>query len=135
MVAPRAEEKVITKNHPNSFLNTHLLDELRQLKPAEVVICGAMSNMCIDATTRAASDFGFLCVVVHDACAASGLKFGDWSVTAADVHAAFMAALGAAYARVLTLAEFLAGLNHNPDACFRGNDAASRGESGPKRDG
>jgi nicotinamidase-related amidase len=107
-VSPRPGERVIIKNHPNSFLNTSLLEKLRAVDPGEVVICGAMSNMCIDATTRAASDFGFRCVVVHDACAASDLRFGDRTVGALDVHAAFMAALGAAYARVVTLAEFLA---------------------------
>ena len=106
-VAPLPEEEVITKNHPNSFLQTSLLDKLRRVDPGEVIISGAMSNMCIDATTRAASDLGFKCMVVHDACAASELKFGDRIVAAVDVHAAFMAALGAAYARVMTLAEFL----------------------------
>jgi nicotinamidase-related amidase len=107
-VSPRPGERVIVKNYPNSFLKTSLLEELRAVAPGEVVICGAMSNMCIDATTRAASDFGFRCVVVHDACAASELRFGDRTVGALDVHAAFMAGLGAAYARVVTLAEFLA---------------------------
>jgi nicotinamidase-related amidase len=110
-VAPLPEEEVITKNHPNSFIQTSLLDKLRRVDPERVIICGAMSNMCIDATTRAASDLGFKCVVVHDACAASDLKFGDRIVTAVDVHAAFMAALGAAYAGVMTLAEFLTGVD------------------------
>ncbi len=106
-VAPLPDETVITKSHPNSFLGTSLLDELRSVNPAEMIICGAMSNMCIDATTRAASDFGFKCVVVHDACAASGLMFGGRSVSAEDVHSAFMAALAAAYARVIALEEVL----------------------------
>lgn len=110
-VTPLPEEEVITKHHPNAFLQTSLLETLRRVDPGEVVICGAMSNMCIDATTRAASDFGFRCAVVHDACAASELKFEDRFVAAADVHAAFMAALKAAYARVVTLAEFLTGVN------------------------
>jgi nicotinamidase-related amidase len=108
LVSPRRGERVIVKNYPNGFLKTSLLEELRAVDPDEVVICGAMSNMCLDATARAASDFGFRCVVVHDACAASDLRFGDRIVQAPDVHAAFMAALGGAYARVVTLAEFLA---------------------------
>jgi nicotinamidase-related amidase len=112
LVSPRPGERVITKHYPNSFLKTSLLEELRTVDPDEVVICGAMSNMCIDATTRAAADFGFRCVVVHDACAASDLRFGGRTVGALDVHTAFMAALGAAYARVVTLAEFLAEAGH-----------------------
>lgn len=106
-VAPKADEEVITKAHPNSFLNTALLDLLRAGRHDEVVICGAMSNMCIDATTRAAADFGFKCTVIHDACAASDLIFAERKVPAPDVHAAFMAALSAAYARVVTLDEFV----------------------------
>jgi nicotinamidase-related amidase len=35
-----------------------------------------MSQMCIDATTRAASDLGYKVTVVHDACAARDAEFG-----------------------------------------------------------
>ena len=35
-----------------------------------------MSHMCIDATTRAASDFGYKTTVVHDACATREGRFG-----------------------------------------------------------
>ena len=67
-----------------------------------------MSHMCIDATTRAAFDLGFTCRVAHDACATRALVFGSGTVPAAQVHAAFMAALSAAYAQVLTTADLLA---------------------------
>ena len=65
-----------------------------------------MSHMCIDATTRAAVDFGFPCTVIHDACATRDLVFGGLTIPAAQVHGAFMAAL-APYARVLSLEEYL----------------------------
>jgi nicotinamidase-related amidase len=61
---------------------------------------GAMSHMCIDATTRAAADMGFACWVAEDACATRDLVFNDRAVAAAQVHAAFMAELAAAYAQV-----------------------------------
>ena len=41
----------------------------------EVIIAGAMSHMCIDATTRAAFDDGFTCTVIHDACASRDVVF------------------------------------------------------------
>jgi len=69
------------------------------------VVCGAMSNMCIDAAVRHAVDFGFPTTVIHDACAARPLAFGERKVSAADVHASFMAGL-TAYARVCTLEEW-----------------------------
>jgi nicotinamidase-related amidase len=107
-VAPAPGEAVVVKHFPNSFRETDLLDRLRQAKIGSVTICGAMSHMCIDATTRAAFDLGFACRVADDACATRALAFGSVSVPAAQVHAAFMAALSAAYAQVLTTAELLA---------------------------
>ena len=64
-----------------------------------------MSHMCIDATTRAAADLGFECVVIHDACATRDLEFQGKPVAAEAVHGSFMAALGAAYARVISYNE------------------------------
>jgi len=40
----------------------------------QVVIVGAMSHMCIDATTRAAHELGLKCTVIHDACATRDLE-------------------------------------------------------------
>jgi nicotinamidase-related amidase len=106
-VMPLPDDLVIQKRYPNSFRETSLLDELKKAGVEEVVICGAMSHMCIDATTRAAADLGFSCIVVHDACATMGLSFDGKAISADQVHGAFMAALGFAYARVMSLEEFL----------------------------
>lgn len=107
VVQPRPADTVIQKHFPNSFRETKLLDALKDSGVENVVICGAMSHMCIDATTRAAADFGFGCTVVHDACATRNLDFGKKKVLARDVHASFMAALGSAYAKVLSCSEFV----------------------------
>ncbi len=109
-VKPVADDPVIRKNYANSFLKTNLLDELKKAEVKKLVICGAMSHMCIDATTRAAADFGFECIVVHDACATKNLEFLGKTVPAENVHAAFMAALGSAYAKVVSLDDFQAAL-------------------------
>ena len=106
-VRPRPEEPVIQKHYPNSFRETPLLAELKNMGVENVVICGAMSHMCIDATTRAAADFGFRCTVVHDGCATRNLDFGKKKILAQDVHASFMAALGSAYAKVMRYEEFI----------------------------
>ncbi len=49
--------------------------------------------MCVDATVRAAVDLGFNTAVVHDACATCDLEFGGQVVSAAAVHAAFLASV------------------------------------------
>ena len=102
VVAPQSGEAVIEKSFPNAFRDTTLFDRLNDGAVEEVIICGAMSHMCIDATTRAAFDLGLSCIVVEDACATRDLEHNGRSVAATDVHAAFMAALSAVYARVIS---------------------------------
>ncbi|HSX92795.1 MAG TPA: cysteine hydrolase family protein [Hydrogenophaga sp.] len=104
-VAPVEGEAVIVKHFPNSFRETPLQALLDEQGVRELVIVGAMSHMCIDAGTRAAADLGYAVTVVHDACATRDLAFGGQTVPAAQVHAAFMAALGS-YA-ALTAADAL----------------------------
>ncbi|RYE82959.1 MAG: isochorismatase family protein, partial [Hyphomicrobiales bacterium] len=54
---------------PNSFRDTRLQELLKLKGIEEVVIVGAMSHMCVDATVRAANDFGYKTITIHDACA------------------------------------------------------------------
>jgi nicotinamidase-related amidase len=103
-------EPVVLKHHVNAFRETDLKAILDRHGVEEVVICGAMSHMCVDAGVRAASDLGYRCVVVHDACATRNQEFDGAVVQAADVHAAFMAALRFGYARLITTEEYLAGV-------------------------
>jgi len=107
-VAPAAGETVIQKSFPNSFRDTRLLEHLRGLKVAELVIAGMMTQMCIDTTTRAAADLGFQCFLAHDACATRALTFGGTTVPAAQVQAAFLAALNGLFARVQTAEQLCA---------------------------
>ena len=102
-----AGEPVITKRFPNSFRETGLEERLRDDGVEELVICGMMSHICVDATVRAAFDLGFSCIVIHDACATRDLTFDRLTVPAAQVHASFMAALGAVYAQVKSIDQIL----------------------------
>jgi nicotinamidase-related amidase len=101
-VAPLPGEPVIIKHYPNSFRETGLLAMLQQDEIEQLIIAGAMSHMCIDATTRAAFDLGFNCIVVEDACATRDLVFKNEKIAAKDVHGAFMAALKMVYAEILS---------------------------------
>jgi nicotinamidase-related amidase len=106
-VEPLAKEVVFQKNYPNSFRGTPLLDHLRDNGVAKVVVAGMMTHMCVDATVRAAFDYGFEVTVVHDACATRSLAFQGITVAAAEVQAAFLAALSVPYARMVSAEEFL----------------------------
>ena len=99
-VIPLPGEIVIKKHFPNSFRDTQLNEYLVSQGIRELVICGMMSHMCIDATVRAAFDRGYACTVAHDACATRSLVFSGIDIPAPHVHGAYMAALGAVYAKV-----------------------------------
>ena len=86
-------EPIVYKHYPNSFRETNLLEMLKEWGVERVVITGMMTHMCVDATARAAADFGFKVVVAEDACATRDLKFDDTVVPAEHVHKAVMSAL------------------------------------------
>nr|AYM52577.1 isochorismatase hydrolase [Aetherobacter rufus] len=106
-VRNQGDEPVVVKNHINSFRDTNLQEVLDRGGVEEVVICGSMSHMCVDAVTRAANDFGYKVTVIHDACATRDLEFNGVRVPAAQVHAAFMGALGFGYATVRSTSDYL----------------------------
>lgn len=106
-VAPLPGEPVITKHYPSSFRNTDLLEQLKTAGIDTLLICGMMSHMCVDTTVRAAFDLGFSCIVTHDACATRELSFKGVTVPAEQVHASYMAALGAVFAQVMGVDEII----------------------------
>ncbi len=106
-VKPLENEIIIKKNFPNSFLQTNLESELEKQNIKELVICGMMSHMCVDSTTRAAFDMGYSCTVVHDACTTKDLQFLDEKIKASEVHNSFMAALGSVFAKLVSVEEIL----------------------------
>lgn len=106
-VSPLPDETIIEKHFPNSFLQTELLSVLKESEVTDLIICGAMSHMCIDTTVRAAKELGFKCTLIADACATRNLKFGEEFLPAQTVHASFMAALNGMFATIMTTEEYL----------------------------
>jgi nicotinamidase-related amidase len=106
-ISPFPEETVIEKNFPNSFFRTELLSLLKESGVTDLVVCGAMSHMCINTTVRAATELGFTCIVISDACATRNLKFANEILLAKTVHAVFMASLDGIFATVMTAGEYL----------------------------
>ncbi len=109
-LTPADGEAMVLKHKVNSFHQTDLKEILDGDGIDNLVICGAMSHMCIDGATRAASDLGYACTLIHDACASRDLEFNGVTVPAKYAHAAFMSALGFAYATVVSADEFISGM-------------------------
>jgi len=106
LVKPMPGEKIFIKEEVNSFLGTGLKEYLDGLPADTLVICGMQTQMCVEAAVRAAHDFGFGVILLHDACATRNLKFGEREVSAADVHASTLATLKS-YGTVLSVSEWI----------------------------
>jgi nicotinamidase-related amidase len=106
IVKPLPSEKIISKNAVNCFVGTDLPDYLKINKIDTLVICGMQTHLCVEAATRAAGDYGFKCILIHDACATKDLKFGEKIIKAEDVHYSTLSTL-TNYASVLSTKEYL----------------------------
>lgn len=115
-VLPTDDEHVVLKQQINSFLGTDLKEHLDANDVTEVLICGNMSHICVDAATRAAADFGYGVTLIHDVCASRDLEFDGVTVPAKMAHAAFMSALAFAYARTMSMDDFSASPPRRLDA-------------------
>jgi nicotinamidase-related amidase len=106
-VEPIDGETIIVKKTPGSFNGTKLLEILKDKGVDELVICGMMSNMCVDTTTREAFDLDFKCSVIQDACATRSYNFNGKEIPSEYVHATAMASLAFAFAEVISVNEFI----------------------------
>ena len=105
-VKPVPGEQVMTKSNVNAFVDTELGNELMQMGIKTLVICGMQTHMCVEAAVRAASDMGYECILIHDACTTRDLSFEDKTVRADEVHLSTLSTLKS-YARVMSTIEYL----------------------------
>ncbi len=114
-ITPRSDEKVLVKHYPDAFIETGLSDELQKQGISQLVICGMMSQMCIDTTVRAAQSYGLSVTLLSDACAAKELVWKDKVISADTVHNVIMASLDGTFASVVQTEEFLANIENRAD--------------------
>ena len=93
---------------PNAFAGTDLAAELGA--PGQsILVAGFMTHMCVSSTVRAALDLGYPATVAADACATRDLPLIDGGViSAADLHAAELAALADRFAAIASVEDVLA---------------------------
>jgi len=107
LVAHFEGEPIVYKHYPNSFRETNLLELLKEWGVERVVITGMMTHMCVDATARAAADYGFQLLIAEDACATRDLVYDETTIPAELVHKSFLAALKS-YGKVMKSEEIIA---------------------------
>ncbi|WP_247716595.1 cysteine hydrolase family protein [Sinomicrobium weinanense] len=109
-VTPLKTEKIITKNYPNSFRDTKLLDYLKENNISNLVILGMMTDVCVDATTRAAMDYGFNNTIIADAVTTRDRELNGKIIPAEQVTESYLAGLNALdglYAKIITSKTYL----------------------------
>lgn len=94
---PEADETVVTKQQASSFYDTDLAAALRQREIDTLVIAGVSTSGCVRATAVDACQYGFVPIVVDEAC-------GDRSP---ELHRNTLFDLDAKYADVEPLAHVI----------------------------
>jgi len=69
-VAPKGDEIVLPKTSSGVFNSTNLDYVLRNLGIENVVVCGFVTDQCVDMAVRDGADRGYYMVCAADACAA-----------------------------------------------------------------
>src|SRR5690606_25576883 len=95
VVKPVAGEKVITKHYPNSIRETDLQEYLKKLGIKNLVVTGMMTDVCVEATLRAAWDIGYNNTLVSDACATKDRTLNGEIIPAATIQESFLAGISA----------------------------------------
>ncbi len=79
-IAPRDGELLITKERYSAFEGTGLEAWLRERGVQTLVLCGVMTNLCVETSARHAFMKEIQPVVVEDACASSSRKLHRASI-------------------------------------------------------
>jgi nicotinamidase-related amidase len=65
-IDPTANDYVIEKKHPDSFQDTNLEEVLKQLAISQIVVCGLVTEGCVDTTIRRAYSLGYQIELASD---------------------------------------------------------------------
>ena len=68
-IAPIGDERVFPKSSSSVFVSTHIDYVLRNLGVKQLVLCGLLTDQCVESAIRDACDLGYLVTQVTDACA------------------------------------------------------------------
>jgi ureidoacrylate peracid hydrolase len=69
-ISPQGDEIRIPKTSCSVFLSTNIHYALRNLNVEQLVICGQITNQCVESACRDAADLCYFVTVAHDACTA-----------------------------------------------------------------
>lgn len=75
-----AEWPVIAKDSYDAFVRTTLEEQLRERGVRRVVLCGTLTDCCVDTTAKGTFNRGFETLIAREACGAAGEREGKESL-------------------------------------------------------
>jgi nicotinamidase-related amidase len=81
-ISPGDDEMVLTKTSSSVFISTAIDYVLRNLGVRQLILCGVVTDQCVESAVRDACDLGYLVTLVPDACATYTPERQDASVRA-----------------------------------------------------
>ena len=83
-IAPGKDDIVLSKTSSSPFNSTAIDQLLRNLGIDTLLVCGVVTNGCVEGTVRDASDLGYYVIMVPDACAAVTPELHQAAITNLD---------------------------------------------------
>lgn len=99
-IEPLDDEIILPKTSSSVFISTHIDYILRNLGTRYLIICGFLTDQCIESAVRDACDLGYLVTLVTDGCA----------TLSEERHNRTLSTIGG-YCRQITTKELIAELN------------------------
>ena len=81
-ITPGDDEIILKKNSSSVFISTNIDYLLRSLGKRQVILCGLLTDQCVESAVRDACDLGYLVTLVPDACATYTAERQEASVRA-----------------------------------------------------
>lgn len=79
-VAPHGDEIVIPKTSSSVFVSTNIDYVLRALGTRQLILCGGLTDQCVDSAVRDACDLNYLVTVATDACVTHSPERHDFAL-------------------------------------------------------
>jgi nicotinamidase-related amidase len=109
-VARRPHDVLIHKELPGSFTGTNLDEWLQKHGIGTVVICGYMTQMCCDTTSRQAVHLGYKVEFLSDATGTLAFNNSAGAVTAEELHRAILVVQQSRFSQVVTAQDWIRNL-------------------------
>jgi nicotinamidase-related amidase len=89
-IIPGEEDIVLTKTSSGAFCSTNIDLILRNNDISSLVFTGGLTAACVSTSVREASDRGYLCTVLDDACISATMEDHEAAITSLDKYYAWI---------------------------------------------